>query len=885
MKPSDNLTPMLRQYQAIKQQYPDVILLFRLGDFYECFNEDAHVVSRECNLVLTGRPISKSERMPMCGVPHHAIERYLARLVKKGYKCAICEQMEAPKPGKLVRREITRVVSKGTIVEDSMLDAKANNFLAAIRVEGGELPQNPKSQIPNPKIGLALVDVSTGDFLVTEVETLNKLREEFSRWQPAECLLPSALTKDEAFLANIGVNSSLIPHPSSLKLTPFDLDTFSFKTPYQKLVEHFGVTSLRGFGCEDMPLAIEAAAMTLDYLRTTQLAALTHIRGITTYSTDQFMLLDAATRRNLELTRSLRDGSTHGTLLGLLDQTVTRMGSRLLRQWLLQPLLDATAIQRRHEVVQELADNALLRGDARALLDKMYDVERLTSRAATGTANAKDLVALRNSLRLLPELLNVLQVVTTPLLNDILARLDPMDDVRDLLDRALLDDPPFHLNEGGLIRDGYNEQLDELRGVSKHGKDWIAQLEETERQRTGIKSLKVGFNQVFGYYIEVTKPNLNLVPSYYIRKQTTANAERFITPDLKEWESKVLGAEEKIVDLEYNLFCEVRQQVAAQSGRLLQTAKALAELDVLACFAEVAVRHHYVRPEVNDGDAILIKAGRHPVVETTQAEPFVPNDVAVDCKENQLLIITGPNMAGKSVFLRQVALITLLAQVGSFVPAESATIGIVDRIFTRVGAQDDVSTGQSTFMVEMNETANILHNATRKSLILLDEIGRGTSTYDGLSIAWAVTEYLHELGAKTLFATHYHHLNDLEKQLPRVKNYRAAVKEEGDHITFLHRIVQGGTDKSYGIQVARLAGLPSEVIERARQVLQMLESDSTRSDDFTRPSVTPPVQLKLFNVEPHPVVEELKSLNLDEMTPLQALNKLNELKRKIFEEG
>jgi DNA mismatch repair protein MutS len=656
-------------------------------------------------------------------------------------------------------------------------------------------------------------------------------------------------------------------------------------------VEHFGVTSLRGFGCEEMSLAIEAAAMTLDYLRTTQLAALSHIRGITTYSTDQFMLLDAATRRNLELTRSLRDPdkSGHGTLLGLLDQTVTRMGSRLLRQWSLQPLLDVTAIQRRHEAVQELADNALLRGDARALLDKTYDVERLTSRAATGTANAKDLVALRNSLRLLPELLNVLQVVTTPLLNGILARLDPMDDVRDLLDRALLDDPPLHLNEGGLIRDGYNEQLDELRGVSKHGKDWIAQLEETERQRTGIKSLKVGFNQVFGYYIEVTKPNLNLVPSYYIRKQTTANAERFITPDLKEWESKVLGAEEKIVDLEYDIFGGVRQQVAAQSGRLLQTAKALAELDVLACFAEVAVRHHYVRPEVNDGDAIVIKAGRHPVVETTQTEPFVPNDAKVNCAEEQVLVITGPNMSGKSCFLRQVALIILLAQVGSFVPVESATIGIVDRIFTRVGAQDDVSTGQSTFMVEMNETANILHNATRKSLILLDEIGRGTSTYDGLSIAWAVAEYLHELGAKTLFATHYHHLNDLEEQLPRVKNYRAAVKEEGDAdaehptVTFLHRIVRGGTDKSYGIQVARLAGLPPEVIERAKQILYSLENESLTHlpvDPLTH-NVAPPVQLKLFDAEPHPVVEELKSLNLDDMTPIQALNKLNELKRKV----
>jgi DNA mismatch repair protein MutS len=871
---------MLRQYQAIKQQYPDVILLFRLGDFYECFNEDAHLVSRECNLVLTGRPISKGERMPMCGVPHHAIERYLARLVKKGYKCAICEQMETPKPGKLVRREITRVVSKGTIVEDSMLDAKANNFLAAIAIDKGSgfsvLGSGEKQ-----RVGLALVDVSTGDFIVTEVESLSKLREEFSRWQPAECLVPKALANDETLHAALDLPRTQNPEPRTLKLTPFDLDNFSFKSPYQKLIEHFGVTSLRGFGCEEMPLAIAAAAATLDYLRTTQLAALTHIRGITTYSTDQFMLLDAATRRNLELTRSLRDGSTHGTLLELLDQTVTRMGSRLLRQWLLQPLLDVTAIQRRHEAVQELADNALLRGDARALLDKVYDVERLTSRAATGTANAKDLVALRNSLRLLPELLNILQVVTTPLLNGILARLDPMDDVRDLLDRALLDDPPFHLNEGGLIRDGYNEQLDELRGVSKHGKDWIAQLEETERQRTGIKSLKVGFNQVFGYYIEVTKPNLNLVPSYYIRKQTTANAERFITPDLKEWESKVLGAEEKIVDLEYDLFCGVRQQVAAQSGRLLQTAKALAELDVLACFAEVAVRHHYVRPEVNDGDAILIKAGRHPVVESTQTEPFVPNDVLLDCTENQLHLITGPNMSGKTVFLRQIALIALLAQIGSFVPAESATIGIVDRIFTRVGAQDDIATGQSTFMVEMNETANILHNATRKSLILLDEIGRGTSTYDGLSIAWAVTEYLHELGAKTLFATHYHHLNDLEEQLPRVKNYRAAVKEEGDHVTFLHRIVQGGTDKSYGIQVARLAGLPPEVIERAKQVLQTLESDSARSDDFSRPSITPPVQLKLFDAEPHPIVEELKSLDLDEMTPIQALNKLNELKKRV----
>jgi len=881
----NQITPMLAQYQAIKQEHADVILLFRLGDFYEMFGDDAKLAAEILNLTLTSREIGKGRRIPMCGVPHHAVERYVARLIAAGHKAAICDQMEDPSKARgLVKREVTRVLTPGTVVEDYLLDERRNNYLAAVVVGVAATSEAP-SPGQSGEWGLAAVDCSTGEFAVTQASSPrveDSLLEELSRLAPAEVLLPSELAQDAAFI-------ELLHNSNACRVTEFAEDDLGLDTPYQLLTRHFGTTSLRGFGCEDTPLAIRAAGMALRYLQENQKSALAQIRGIVTYSLSQLMILDAATRRNLELTQSLRDGSRANTLLWLLDGTATSMGARLLRRWLLSPLLDPAAIRRRLEAVQAFRQDALLRSGLRESLRAIHDLERVTSRAAAGTAYARDLVALRGSLARLPQLIAQLSGSACEAVRSIAENADPLADLEQALRAALHDDPPLGLREGGLIRAGYNPDLDELRAASAEGKDWIAALEQSERERSGIKSLRVGYNQVFGYYIEVTRANLAMVPPDYIRKQTLANAERFITPALKEYESKVLGAHEKIVELEYELFCSLRKQVASQADRLQAAATLVATADVLSTFAELAAQQGYTMPEVDEGDVIEIKAGRHPVVEKTQtAERFVPNDTSLDCSQNQLLIITGPNMAGKSTYLRQVALIVLLAQIGSFVPAERARIGVVDRIFTRVGASDDLATGQSTFMVEMNETANILHNATRRSLIILDEIGRGTSTFDGLSIAWAVAEHIHShprLGAKSLFATHYHHLNDLEKTLPRVKNYRVAVKEEGERIIFLRKIVPGGTDRSYGIQVARLAGLPQEVIERAKQVLWSLEqSDSVgvlprRTASF-KPPPAPHAQLTLFEALPNPLVDELKGIDLESLTPLEALNKLAELQAR-----
>jgi len=868
------MTPMWRQYHAIKKEHPDILVLFRLGDFYEMFGADAELAARELELTLTHRDFGKDQRLPMCGVPHHAVERYLARLIAKGYKAAICEQMEDPQTAKgLVKREVTRVVTPGTVVEESMLEAGSNNFLLALAEDAGVW-------------GIAVVDVSTGEFLVTELhgeEARAKALEEVGRLQPAEVLLPPSLAAEETLRQALALHGQ----PT---LTKFTYDRLSLGPPDHFLCQFFRVASLRGFGCEQMPCAVEAAAHVLAYLQETQKSALEHLTALGTYSTSDFMTLDAATRRNLELTQSIRDGSRSGTLLWLLDQTLTPMGKRLLKNWLLQPLTDVARIQQRLDAVEELHRDALLRQEVRARLRQVYDIERLVAKSASARANGRDLIALRHSLYLLPQLRELLHDADSVLLRRCAEQLGDPHATAELIEVALREDPPTSLQEGGLIKEGYSAELDELRRASREGKDWIANLEQTERQRTGIKSLKVGYNQVFGYYIEVTRPNLPLVPDNYIRKQTTANGERFITPELKEYEALVLGAEEKIVDLEYRLFCEVRNAVAAEAEGLMRSARAVAQLDVLANFAEVAARNAYVKPEVDGSDRLEIRAGRHPVVEVAQREErFVPNDVRLDCQENQLLIITGPNFSGKSTYLRQTALIVLMAQIGCFVPAEAARIGVVDRIFTRVGAYDDLSSGQSTFMVEMNETANILHNATRRSLILLDEVGRGTSTFDGLSIAWAVAEYIHNeqrIGAKTLFATHYHHLNELESQLPRVRNFRVEVAEEGDTITFLRRIVPGGTDRSYGIEVARLAGLPQEVLDRAREVLKQLESENGRPSvgparDRVPAPPRPAIQLTLFQAEADPVIEELKKLDLTNLTPLQALNKLWELQGKV----
>ncbi|MFQ5808185.1 MAG: DNA mismatch repair protein MutS [Armatimonadota bacterium] len=897
------LTPMFRQYNSVKQQYPDVLLLFRMGDFYELFGEDAEIAAGELELTLTSREAGKGNRIPMCGVPHHAVERYLARLIRKGYRAAICDQVEDPKQAKgLVRREVTRVVTPGTVLEDSMLEHGSHNYLAALAREGG-------------RIGIAAADVSTGDFLVTEIsqaagaagpDGLGGVLDELHRLQPAEILLPDGLYDDEGLRPPI---EQSLP----ARITRIETDEFPSRSPADALAEHFGVSSLRGYGCQDMPAAIAAGATVLAYLRANHLAALPHIPGIGTYSVQDFMVLDGTTRRNLELTQSLHAGSREGSLLGVLDKTLTPMGARLCKQWVLQPLLDRKAIEQRLDAVEELVNAPDLAEGVAQKLRRIRDIERLMSRTAAGTANARDLRGLHESLTHLPAVRAALEqgcvarVARQPvqpsanedtgsklsaphgneagLLSDIHSRIDTLEDVAELIDTSLVEDPPAIITDGGMMRGGVDPALDDLRGASSSGKQWIAALEATERERTGIKSLKVGFNQVFGYYIEISKANLSLAPDDYIRKQTLTNAERFITPGLKEQEAKVLGAEEKIAELERELFIRLREQVAAHAARALQTARALGELDVLLGFARVAVENAYSKPVIGDGDEVRIDGGRHPVVELADmGRAFVPNDCLANTGADRMLIVTGPNMAGKSTYLRQVALIVLMAQIGSFVPARAAKIGIVDRIFTRVGARDDLASGQSTFMVEMTEAANILYNATQHSLVVLDEIGRGTSTFDGLAIAWAIAEYiLKHIGAKTLFATHYHHLNELAEIMEGVRNYRILVKEEGDDITFLHKIAPGGTDRSYGVQVARLAGLPPEVIDRARQVLHTLEQDQVSSISPDTSRVGPPMQLQLFEAAPDPLIESLKDLDLDAMTPMEALTWLNEAKRRAEE--
>ncbi len=921
---------MMRQWERIKAQYPDTILMFRMGDFYECFGEDAQIVARECEITLTSRDKSTNATQ-MCGVPHHAAERYIAQLVSKGYRCAICDQVEDPKLARgLVKREVTRVLSPGTLLEDSYLNSvgasKANNFLAALSCD--------KTMT---HFGLALVDVSTGEFLAGEVSSVQlaaagnnrqeaaaigsgsqrmaeespcatedssfvhpqssidqtpdnadesstrwaALREELLRFSPAEVLVPQQLRECQAFWQML--------QNHDLRATPFDCQ--GFDSSRQKLLHQFRVSSLRGFGIEELPLAQDAAALVLDYLRSTHLGALGHLRRISILSQNEWMLLDNATRRNLELVQSLRDGSAKGTLFALLDETRTGAGARLLKKWILQPLLSKTRIENRQDAVSELLGDTLLRGDVRDLLKGIGDIERLVARAVAGQGNARDLVALRNALQTLPALQTALSSTRSRAIDTVKTHLNPAPELTQLLQNAIADEPPATLNDGGLIREGYDEELETTRREAREGRTWVAHLEESERLRTGIKNMKVGFNNVFGYYIEISKANQSQVPPEYVRKQTTANAERYITEELKDKEKVILGAQDVTNAREKELFEDVRKEVASCAAPLMDTARALAHLDVYAGFAEVAGRRDYARPVISEDRVLDLRSGRHPVVEVASKEPFVPNDCVMDADSQQVLIITGPNASGKSTFLRQVALIALMAQIGSFVPAKSATIGLLDRIFTRVGAQDDLATGQSTFTVEMNETANILNNATPQSLVILDEVGRGTSTYDGLSIAWAVAEFLHERGPKTLFATHYHHLNELEERLPRAKNYRIAVKEDGDHIIFLRRIIRGGTDRSFGIQVARLAGLPESVIARARELLESFSREKLRGGDV-QPNALPTAaplsdHTLLFSsngesstrTPPHPVVESLKNLDVDNLTPMEAILKLQELRK------
>ncbi len=883
------MTPMMKQYHEIKDKYSDEILFFRLGDFYEMFNKDAKIAARELELTLTSRNKGKNNKeIPMAGIPCKSAKGYIEQLINKGYRVAICEQVEDPsQAGKIVKREVIRVVTPGTVLDSNILEDKNNNYLAAIIKQ-------------DDNYGFSYVDISTGEYALTEFEQelTNNTIDELSRLRPSELLIGEQIKKDQDLMDYIAVELDPI-------ITEVEA-SFNYELAYDLLIDHFEVVSLEGFGCEDLTAATTAAGAVLDFLLETQKRSLSHLNQLQTYSTNDYMVLDSNTRRNLELVATMRDKKKKGSLLWVLDNTVTAMGGRTLRQWMEQPLLDVTAINARHDTVEEISEQLLIKEELKEYLDQIYDIERLMGKVVYGSANARDLIALKNSVTYLPDIKQLLGNFAADRLVELGENLDPLADVQQLIDQAIKEDPPTTLTEGGIIKQGYDEQLDEYLIAMSEGKDWIMQLQKDERDRTGIKSLKVGHNKVHGYYIEITKANLDAVPDDYIRKQTLSNSERYITPELKDKEAMILGAEEKSQDLEYQLFIEVREKIGEETERIQKSARIIAQLDALISLADVALENDYVKPEINEQKEIEIKAGRHPVVEKMNiGEPFVPNDTELDNQDNRFSIITGPNMSGKSTYMRQVALITLLAQIGSFVPATEVKLGIVDRIFTRVGASDDLTTGQSTFMVEMNEVANILNNATQDSLIILDEVGRGTSTYDGLSIAWAVIEYINQpenIGAKTLFATHYHELTELEEKLPGVRNYNVAVKEEGDDIAFLRKIVAGGADKSYGIEVAKRAGIPDEVINRSKEILTKLESDATeervnidskvdnKQDDKSKKgngkadkSERVGEQLPLFSSDGYEILEELNSLDVVSMTPLDALNQLHELQKKAKE--
>jgi len=860
----EKMTPAMRQYYEAKEKHRDALIFFRMGDFYESFGEDAKVIAKELDITLTSRGRDKEgEDMPLAGIPYHAVDSYLPRLIKKGYKVAICEQLEDPKNAKgIVKRGVVRVITPGTVIDSPLIPDQSNNFLMSVSGDGSEF-------------GVSFLDISTGEFITTQFKDNNsfdRLTSEASRMKPAECILPPSLHENAKLTQRL--------KDLSIAIDEFDAEAFDPEIARERLLAHFGVLTLEGMGCEKLLFAISASGAALEYAKTTQMKDLRHIQSIRTYFESDSMVLDSITLRNLEIIQGIRGEG--GSLLSVIDRTKTPMGKRLLRKWLLAPLISVSKIAERLDAVEEIAKNTLLRYDLRAQLSRIRDIERLTGRIVYGNSNARDLIALKLSLTAMPEIAKSLkESARSGLLSGITARLGDYAEAVALLERALVDDPPLSVREGGMIKNGYNEKLDELKKLSLHGKDWMAEMQQKERERTGIKSLKIGYNSVFGYYIEVTKSNLSQVPVDYIRKQTTAGGERFYTPELKEKEAMILSADEKRIAFEYELFNEINSFIAGKAKELQATAQAVGELDVIASFAESAVNNRYVRPEINEGCNILIRDGRHPVVEHS-IQGFVPNDTHMDCNENQFLLITGPNMAGKSTYMRQTALIVIMAQMGSFVPASYASIGIVDRIFTRVGAFDDLASGQSTFMIEMVELANILNNATQRSLVLLDEIGRGTSTYDGYSIAKAVVEFIHNkdrVGVRSLFATHYHQLTALEGALKRVRNYHIAVKEEGSDLVFLRKIIPGATDKSYGIHVARLAGVPLKVTQRAKEILKEVENGSAiRGKESARYT-----QLMLFDSEEKkesPVIEELKKLNVDAMTPLEALNALAELKKK-----
>jgi len=876
------LTPMMKHYMDTKALHPDCILFYRLGDFYEMFFEDAITASRELEITLTGKSCGLEERAPMCGVPHHAVDGYLNRLVSKGYKVAIAEQVEDAKVAKgLVKREVVRIVTPGTNLDLMSLDETKNNYLMAIVYAGG-------------RFGVATVDVSTGEYLVTELPDGVKLLDEIHRFMPSEIICNETFSMSGLDLTEL---------QEQLEISLYTLEAWYFDEALcvQKLKDHFQVSSLQGLGLDGFDGGILSAGALLQYLQETQKNSLLQLTQIKPYSIGKNMMLDRSTRRNLELCETLREKQKRGSLLWVLDRTKTAMGARTLRKYIEQPLLEKEEIEYRLTAVASLLEDAITREELREYLTPVYDIERLITKIAFGSANPRDLTAFSGSLKMLPPIRYLLADLSSPLLQEVREKLDPLEDLFALIEAAIGDDPPLTMKEGGIIRDGFHEEVDRLRRAKSEGKDWLAKLEDEERDKTGIKNLKIRYNKVFGYYLEVTNSYQNMVPDYFMRKQTLANAERYITPELKELENTILGAEEKLHALEYELYCTVRDTIGAEIERIQATAKAIATIDVLASLAFVAERGNYVRPQINEKGIIQIKDGRHPVVERMiSGDMFIANDTFLDDKKQRISIITGPNMAGKSTYMRQVALIVLLAQIGSFVPAGSANIGLVDRIFTRVGASDDLASGQSTFMVEMTEVANILRNATPKSLLILDEIGRGTSTFDGLSIAWAVIEHISDqkqLGAKTLFATHYHELTELEGKIESVNNYCIAVKEKGDDIVFLRKIVKGGADKSYGIQVAKLAGVPEMVISRAKEIVEELsDGDITqRVSDIkvkeitvnkkSRPKKYDAVdiaQMSLFEtVTDDDVLEELKTLDLGNLTPIDALNTIYRLQNRL----
>lgn len=863
-------TPMIKQYLSIKEQYADAILFYRMGDFYEMFFEDAEVASRILEITLTSRNKKNESPIPMCGIPCRAVKGYIARLINRGHKVAICDQIEDPATAKgLVKRDVVRVITPGMIVDDELLDEKSDNYIFAVARS-------------NDTAGFSYLDISTGTFRVSESRDLSMVVDEALRISPSEALFPESSKNDPFFTA-------VIEALSEKSITFLEDRAFEHQRCRARLIDQFKTLSLEGFGCEHLKAGVQAAGALIFYVRETQKQQIEHLGGIETYSLNNYLIIDDISCRNLEILQNIRTGSKRGTLLGIIDRTVTAMGGRLLKRWLRYPLLDVTEIQFRHEAVAEIKDNIQIRRSIRESLATVYDLQRLGSKISMGHSNARDLTALKRSIKSLPAIWSRLLQLTSGLFRYD-EKLDDIYALADLIEKAIREDAPPTINEGGIIKTGYDRQLDELITVSRDGKGWLAKLEAGEKETTGISTLKVRFNKVFGYYIEIPKSRSKDVPPHYVRKQTLVNAERYITDELKSFESKVLGAEEQRAVLEYKIFNQIRQEIIKQNADIQQVAYFLARLDCLLNLAEVADQNDYRRPEMNTDGRILIEDGRHPVVEKMiTAERFVPNSIEVDDNENQILVITGPNMAGKSTVLRQVALMVLMAQIGSFVPAGKAAISVIDRIFTRVGALDNLSQGQSTFMVEMQETANILHSATRQSLVIMDEIGRGTSTFDGLSIAWAVAEYLHDFkgfGVKTLFATHFHELTELAGKKPRVKNYNIAVKEWNDEIIFLRKLVEGGTNRSYGIQVARLAGIPDQVIRRAKKILYHIENSENgiagspvlASGEEVAPEAQ--VQLNLFRRPAQLVIEKLQKLDISKMTPLEALNCLNELHEK-----